>query len=321
MGRGLERFFIDDLNAGKLVPVLERVKKDHTLDLQIRNNEIHVYYRGGKLVGIAPKSSAYSYDVSFDKSYLNDFHLDIPLVPPITNVQTANECVAQFQSMKLAMDYNFSKYKKTEREFQQLISRENSYSSVSNATDYFVVDVEFEKNVGAVTTKFDVMAIKWVSTSGARKLSKGYRPKLAIVEVKYGDSALTGAAGLVDHLEKTCSCLRDQRVAEDIKATILTQFNQKRELGLVLFSKGGNTNEVVALDDRPEFIFLLANHDPASTTLATELASDAFKTAFAELRQYADIRFAISSFMGYGLFEECLLDVNEFKSTLARQSA
>ncbi|GFM37367.1 hypothetical protein [Desulfovibrio psychrotolerans] len=320
MGRKLSPEFITDLKNGNLTPVLKRVRDDHTLDLQIRDNEIHIYYRGGKLVGIKRNNNTNSYKMDFDKNYLKDPSYFVNLPYDVSSMNDAQRWVNDFQFLKLEMDIHFSKNMKPEREFQQLVSRENSYSRVSNLTDYFIVDVEFEKTVNTISTKFDAMAIYWPSTSSARKFIESPSQKLAIIEVKYSDSALSGSSGIVEHMEKTVACLREPGDCEEIKITICEQFNQKRELGLVLFSKNGNKNAVPELSGRPIYILLLANHDPASKVLRNELNSDAFNQAYMALQQYADVKFATSSFMGYGLFEECMLDLDSFKSALGRQA-
>ncbi|NDV24439.1 hypothetical protein [Desulfovibrio sp. JC022] len=321
MSRGLNSLFLADLKDGILTPVLERVLKDHTLDFQIRDDEVHIYYRGGQLSSIKPATAKEKYSVSFDKNYLKGSDLDVDLVPEITDAETAELCVSTFQSLKLAMDFHFARQQKNEREFQQLVSRENSYSSLSNKTDYFIVDIEFENKTEDVTTKFDCIAIKWPSVSAARRDPNNNKLKLAIVEIKYGDNALAGKSGLVDHLDKTYNCLRNNGVLENITSTTLKQFNQKRELGLVHFSKNGNQNEITHLPAKPEFIFLFSNHDPSSSTLSNEIDSAAFKVSFEKLQEYADVRFAVSSFMGYGLFEECVLTLDDFKKVLKAQAS
>ena len=41
--RGLSPMFLNDLRAGCLAPLLERVKRDDTLHLAIRNQYINIY--------------------------------------------------------------------------------------------------------------------------------------------------------------------------------------------------------------------------------------------------------------------------------------
>ena len=59
--RRLPKTFMNDLKNedGKLYPLLERIKKDDTLLLSIRNNYINIYYRGGNLVRISYGAKGY----------------------------------------------------------------------------------------------------------------------------------------------------------------------------------------------------------------------------------------------------------------------
>ena len=51
--RSLSDEFLNDLKeGGRLEKLLERVKKDSTLDLQFRGNRIDIYYRGGTVLAL-----------------------------------------------------------------------------------------------------------------------------------------------------------------------------------------------------------------------------------------------------------------------------
>jgi len=47
MTRRLSDRFMKDLKSGLLQPLLQRVHDDPTLELEIRDDYINVYYRGG----------------------------------------------------------------------------------------------------------------------------------------------------------------------------------------------------------------------------------------------------------------------------------
>ena len=67
-------------------------------------------------------------------------------------------------------------------------------------------------------------------------------------------------------------------------------FNQKRDLKLIDCEK-----KIEEFDNKkPEFIFIIANHDLDSTILNREL-KDLTHITF-------DLKFSVSNFMGYGLF-------------------
>ncbi len=45
--RKLSETFMEALKGGVLQPILEYVQKDSTLNLEIRENQVTIYYRGG----------------------------------------------------------------------------------------------------------------------------------------------------------------------------------------------------------------------------------------------------------------------------------
>jgi len=66
--RKLEDHFLEDLKTGLLNALLNYVKADNTLDLEIRENYINIYYRGGNLLRVKWIRSTYNY--FFDEKYL-----------------------------------------------------------------------------------------------------------------------------------------------------------------------------------------------------------------------------------------------------------
>lgn len=60
MPRGLSDNFMAALTGGVLTPLLDRVKADRTLCLEIREDYLNIYYRGGSLMRISPADGGYS---------------------------------------------------------------------------------------------------------------------------------------------------------------------------------------------------------------------------------------------------------------------
>jgi hypothetical protein len=214
---------MSDLSSGQLKEILVFVLKDNTLDLQIRDNNVNIYYRGGNILRIIEKGNN-SYEFEFDKNYLSIS--DAVLINHISN----HNWGLYFPIMKQSMDFYFSKNRKEEREYQQLVVRENNYSSIANGTDYFIIDIEYDNHANA---RFDLVAVEWPSNSSNRKLSKDFKPKLVVIEMKYGDGALSGTAGMKKHYDDFVSFVSNERVLNDFKNEMLNVFRQKRELGLI----------------------------------------------------------------------------------------
>ena len=305
--RGLSVEFMDDFKTGILKPILDLVKKDDTLCFQIRNDYVNVYYRGGNILDI--KRNNKSYLSSFNNGYFKLVHVErknsiIGKLPKIiANAEQANKWVENIPSLKQVMDEYYSKYSKNEREYQQLVARENNKSVISNETDYFITDIEYT-HTDSKGSRFDLIGIKWESTSQKRQNPNNCR--LVIIEMKYGDAALTGKAGIKKHLEDIEKFCGTQNNLGTLKEATINSFTQLRELGLVRFGKGDNSNMVKKLsDDKPEFILLFANHKPASSKLSQE-----FK-GLQEIKS-AEVKIATASFMGYGLYEKNIIPLKDF---------
>lgn len=294
MKRLLSTTFITDLLKGKL---LEYVKRDNTLDIEIRENYINIYYRGGNALKVTEIGDK-RFDYHFDREYLK---VATFLSEEIINAyKTKLDWNNYFPMVKQAMDFYFTKYSKEEREYQQLMVRENNYSSTANATDYFIVDIEYDNRKNA---RFDIVAVEWKSDASIRKLKNGYKPKLVVIEMKYGDGAFRGSAGISKHITDFNIFSANPQTVEEFKEEMLDAFRQKRQLGLIpCLSGSGNSNDVRQFADEFEMMFIIANHDPASSILQTELNG---------LNNH-NIKFITSNFTGFGLFKENVFDYHEF---------
>jgi len=305
--RGLSVPFIHDLKCGLLNLILERVIKDPTLCLEIREDYINIYYRGGNLIRIEKKDC---YVASFDTNY-GVSKCQLPK-KEICDKDDVERWVAVIPLLKQAMDIWFGKHPKEERECQQVVLRENNGSVVGNSTDYFIVDIEYDNHDDA---RFDLIAIKWESEGSIRKLKTGYSPKLCFIEMKYGDGALSGKAGMTDHIRKFKNYI-DSNGLETIKKEMLGVFKQKRDLGLIAALKN-NKNEVKEFAKNVDFMFLLANHDPASCKLRDALNEISKEYGSKDLG--FNLTFCTSNFMGYGIYKENVYTLPEFMKLFRKQ--
>lgn len=314
--RELDLEFMAALKKGGILhPVLQRIWKDRTLDLQIRSNEVHIYYRGGRLLNI--NRNATGYYCGFDTNYINDNEAISNKFPSkMYSENDAHEIVKTFPELKQAMDFYFVEQKdKSEREFQQLIVRENNYSILSNATDYFIVDVEYDAPAnGSKKARFDLLAIKWESDGKRRQDAglKSFPPKLAICELKYYTQALEGKSGLIGHVEDVANFVSSSRNIASLKQDALTMFKQKRELELVKFGAGRNNNPVETIEDSIELILMFANYDPECSKLAKALTE-------IQPIEGLEVKVAVANFLGYGLYKESVYGISEFKNIFRKQ--
>ena len=305
-----ERFMDNLVNPdGLFYTILDRVKKDHTLMLAIRKNNINIYNRGGNNLKLTEDKKGF-YKTFFDSNY-SIFGEDIPSMPAkIENQDDANKWVISFPILKIFMDGYFSVHSKTEREFQQLVARINNYSPISNESEYFVSDIEVTDS--DYSPRFDMTAIRWLA---GNQRKSGRNCKAALIEMKYGDGALTGDAGLLKHLDDAHTLISNKEQYEKLLATMESQFNQLDQLGLMNFNKG-KSNAKVRLDVniKPEVIFILADHNPRSQQLKKILTDP--KIDEYEKSQLFDLRFFVAKFAGYGLHAKCMLSLVEFRKLL-----
>src|SRR5690554_5853276 len=309
MPRGLSMTFFNDLNKGFLNSLLDFVKKDDTLCLEIREDAINIYYRGGSLLQVTHRDNRYT--AFFNPNYLISKSVQYIIIPPLltkkNKVITKENIERYLQAipvMKQIIDFWIGENNTFEKEFQQLMIRENNTRNLAVGTDYFICDIEYAAGAAG---RFDLVAVKWPSSGLERKKDNSLR--LALIEMKYMDNALRGYSGLQDHINKTDLFLRSKGFNKFIGET-KTVFNQKLELELITNKKAikGFGSE------KPEYILVLANHDPDSSILYNELKNLNIPSGFG-----ADLKVAVGNFMGYGLFSENIYDLKDFEKRFSRQ--
>jgi hypothetical protein len=276
--------------------------------LAIRDSYINIYYRGGNLLKIEEQAKG-SYRSSFDTQYNKDQQTLPSLPKSISNQDDAKSWVDAIPHLKEIMDLFFSNNSKPEREFQQLVVRENNFSTISNESEYFISDIEFaESSIGA---RFDMLAIRWL----ASQRTNGSKCRPALIEMKYGDSALEGKSGLAAHLKDIKSLISDRSRYSALLSTMETQFNQLDELGLLNFNRSLRGTKVkLSVDEKPEVMIILANHNPRRSKLAEILNKFAIKEY--EQSKKFDLRFYIAQFAGYGLHADSMVTLPHFLALL-----
>ena len=309
--RQLSEFFIENLKneSGIIFPILERVKNDDTLMLAIRDGYINIYYRGGSLLKITEKNNSFS--TSFDDDYIKSGMptSDLRIPSNIDSADVAQKCVQAFPHIKEVMDLYFSKNNKPEREYQQLVTRENNYSTISTESEYFISDIDYADT--ELSARFDMLGIKWCANQ--RKNSNKCTP--VFIEMKYGDDALKGNSGLVKHLEDFDKLISEKQKYNKVIASMEKQFEQLDELGLIKFNKSGNVNKILFDEkSKPEVIFILANHNPRSSKLHNELIDP--KVSKIIKGASFDLKFFVASFAGYGMHDDCMLNLDDFLKML-----
>jgi len=310
-GRGLSPLFIEALKNGNALGLerfLQAVKKDATLCLEIRENAINIYYRGGSLTRLEERSGKYT--ATFDRRYI--LNPKTTLLPgqikkqELECIEDVSQWIQVIPFIKQEMDLWLKVYPKDEREFQQMMVRENNFNSAAKGTDYFICDIEYASVYG----RFDLIAAQWPSSASQRKNNR--KVGLAFIELKYMNKSMTGTSGIISHIQDMDDCFRENTDNfAALKQEMRTIFNQKLELGLI-----NNQKPIESFNDKmPEFILVFANHDPDSEILYRDICTIEEMAANLPFK----VKFAVSNFMGYGLYQQNIYGLEEFSSRFGRQ--
>ena len=311
MARGLSKDFIGDLQNGMLQSLVERVKNDWTLDLEIRKNKINVYYRGVNILDLT-ENSAHKYSAVFDVKYTTH-GIPAPTLPSLPRTIDSNihiiTWIDSFPLLKLHMDLYFANKKaQEEREFQQLTVRENNWSGTSNYTDFYICDMEYSSSGNQDFGRFDMVGVHWPRKKHKQKDAHG----LAVFEIKYGDSSMRNnlGSGLLDHFQKTVLSVAVPQKVFDFKTEMAKIFTQKASLGLI-----ANRPRLESFGDQTILYVIVAiNHNPDSTVFGEELKKIREKQCGSQKDPTAsllDVRVILASAMGLGLYDKYLLTIDE----------
>jgi hypothetical protein len=297
--RGLSPAFMDSLQSGVLAPLCARVRRDRSLCLALRENSINVYYRGGNLLRVSEAAGGYA--AFFDLKYLEGAEAPIPMPPGrISAPHDVTAWLSALPWLKQWIDLFLGRQAKEEREVQQALLRDNNFGRCARSTDYYVCDIEYATAHG----RFDVVAVHWPSTPAERKRQE--RRRLVLAEIKFGDAALDGPAGLHAHIHDVNAHLADPENVVGLKLEMVRVFNQKRALGLIDCDK----DLLGFSDDPPVLLLVLANHDPDKARLRELLGS-------LPPSPHAELRIATSCLFGYGLYDPALLSIEQLLTRFA----
>jgi len=261
VGRGIHKEkFLNSLKDGNLKKMLEVIRKDKDLDIQIRNNYLNIYYKGGNIAKVKSESS-----VEFDKFY---FYLDMKKKPTkcikkdsqiVKDLEEKRDLlISKFKEKNYESFFNEAKCvickwlsinPKPEREEQHKLTINNKY----NESDYTIIDLEYQVSIKSnfeckyfregrtkpLTPRFDIIAVN----------KEG---KLCVIELKKGKGALKGNSGLKEHWE--CYKNSINRCPEPFVNEMKKIIEQKQDLGLL-------DKNVKILCSKPEFIFAFIYDD------------------------------------------------------------
>ena len=168
--------------------------------------------------------------------------------------------------------------------------------------------------------RFDMLAVKWRSRGKGIDRRDPKKASLSFIEVKYGDKALKGTAGVKKHVEDIVKFISSSKHMQQITEEMTILFNQKYELGLM--GENAPSKIDIQFDCPLEFILLIGNHNPYATVWEKELwevfNSDDYK-AMQDLGY--QLKIAKASLLGYGLYDhpDCMISLGEYLERYSTQ--
>lgn len=253
--RQLSKRFVKKLTTDKS-DLLRCITRDPELDLQIRDNYINVYYKGGNILRIKPES------YFLDEMYFNDsdkmrskYAKEDPIIH--ANLVKQRDDLVKFLEDKGRIADYFSKAKAVMDKWALSLSdkvefeekKEQQEIAIANRrdTDFVVLDLEYAVSSASEyayngtldkkVPRFDIIAI--------------HNGRLVVIELKKGLGAVSGTSGVKPHMD----CF-DHTIGRDINMLFVKEMrellHQKQVFGLL-----DKTLEIK--DEKPLFMFAYAN--------------------------------------------------------------
>ena len=267
--REISKELWEKLTQGEYKEIIEFAsKRKNNLDVQIRDNYLNIYYRGGNLLRLHPRS------MYFDEFY---FHTDVKKNRKIHIVEKANNGDAD--SIKLWNDYKeqrdkmlnilkekdgmpeyCEKMKALMNEWENALNtigishkEKNAQQEISmnnrGATSYTVIDVEYavsrnfnfsyDGKLNKKVPRFDMIVVDKMG-------------QLYVVELKTGLGAIEGASGIAAHIDCYKHSIgrdKDGEFINEMEALL----EQKKALNLI------DKSTKIDVNKKPQFIFAFSD--------------------------------------------------------------
>lgn len=254
--RGLSDEFMISLQSGHLSPLRQRVIHDPDLDLQIRRDNLNIYFKGNSLLKLS--------EASGDR-YRVDIHTKFTggqLVPYLDDPEVVDLFLERIPTLK----ENIITHGRSslEIEYEQLIIRANNNEGRNNS-EYFVIDRQYST---PKRERFDLTGIFW---SRSKKRQKNQVVPLCLMEIKF---ALNQE---IRKLHEQLSAYHDslQEQFSGIVEESQKVFRQKLDLGLYDQPEDRvealKTLEISTDFNDTQFILILVDYSPFSTLFDLEM--------------------------------------------------
>lgn len=205
------------LGKGKYAKIFQTVKENPDLSAEMRESELIVYYKKGKILSLTAKRATILADGYYKSEKGTEFNN--------TKLSLLRRLESKPSSyFDLAMQLMDKHGDKKEFTIQQNIANQN----ITNG-DYIVLDMEYQykqENLQKEDRVVDKTRIDLVA------VEKGTND-IVLFELKQGCGALEEASGLEDHINKTYKLINDTKANKDLRDDVLAIWEQKFRLGLI----------------------------------------------------------------------------------------
>ena len=187
-GRGLHSSKWDEMfsTGGFLSPLLNRVKSDKDLVLQIRNNYINIYYKGGNMLKVT-HGPGFGFDHNYFKGEgIRDEQLQKKEREKMLSIIKEEHDFDKFvHEAKAVMNKYWKWLEKQGKSLEE--KNEQHYLSVCNeeTAEYTVIDLEFQ-----ISTICDYRYQKPPCPSGRKRNEDKTSPRFDIIAVRNADKRL-----------------------------------------------------------------------------------------------------------------------------------
>ena len=250
-GRYLDAEHIKAFKEGVFKKILDGVKEDSELSLEIRrDNETMVYYHKDKILTTRFKKGKPSVK-SLDKKYYEGREKPNTRIEDISDLKSLTIIRNYFKEAKQIVNQWKAEKKKLGEEFiyQQAIALGNQ----STENNYMVVDMEWTYSQAEIEkenrnkTRIDLVAID-------TKQNDSGSNDIYLIELKVGTKATDNKSGIIDHIEKTAKIINDDYARDALVNDVKSIIECKKALGLI---KGGTSTLNFNPCDKPRMMLIL----------------------------------------------------------------
>lgn len=225
LGRCISPVHIDEYKTGIFKKLLEGIKEDPELSLEIRmNDEAMVYYHKDKILTTSLDANGNPKVKMLDMKYFAGHKAPSVNIEDLTNLRSLTLIRQYFKEAKRFVYF----YKMgAEFAFQQSIAMGNH--SFDNR--YLVVDMEWQFSQSDIKERISKTRIDLIIVDTEKNIY-GYND-IYLAELKVGTIATDGKSGIIDHVNKSFEIIQKAEACASLVQDVKSIIANKISLGLI----------------------------------------------------------------------------------------